>query len=85
MHHSQASCPTAGFAASLLQMGKLHFGVILGWSVVQSIVLYFVVNQLAGADSIEKNALDLYSCCCLVGYCMAPICLISAVGLMVPR
>jgi hypothetical protein len=66
-------------------MGKLHFGIILGWSVVQSVALYFVVNQLAGADSSEKKALDLYSCCCLVGYCMAPICLASAVGLMVPR
>ncbi len=28
------------------QKGKLHFGVILGWSVVHSALLWFLVNQV---------------------------------------
>lgn len=28
------------------QMGKLHFGIILGWSVVHSMVLWFLVNNV---------------------------------------
>ena len=32
----------------LLQAGKLHFGVILGWSVVGSMGVWFVVNNMAG-------------------------------------
>ena len=30
------------------QAGKLHFGVILGWSVVGSSCVWFVVYNLAG-------------------------------------
>lgn len=67
------------------QMGRLHFGIILGWSVVHSMVLYFIVTQLAGVDVSEAKGLDLYSVCCLVGYCMLPICAQSAACLFIPR
>mmetsp|Transcript_22231 Transcript_22231/g.56527 ORF Transcript_22231/g.56527 Transcript_22231/m.56527 type:complete len:244 (-) Transcript_22231:196-927(-) len=67
-----------------LLTGKLHFGIILGWSVVHSSVLWFIVNQLAGIDAQEAKGLDLYSVCCLVGYCMAPIAVFSAVALLLP-
>eukprot|EP00879_Flechtneria_rotunda_P024268 GHRR01025720.1.p1 GENE.GHRR01025720.1~~GHRR01025720.1.p1 ORF type:complete len:154 (+),score=53.10 GHRR01025720.1:403-864(+) len=53
-----------------LLLGKVHFGVLLGWSVAQSILLWFVVNQIASNEAAEHRALDLYSCCCIVGYGM---------------
>lgn len=31
---------------AVVQLGKLHFGIILGWSVVHSAVLWFLVNQV---------------------------------------
>jgi hypothetical protein len=65
-------------------MGKLHFGVILGWSVVMSIVLWFLLQQLAGAEGAEAK-LDLYNCCCVVGYCMLPIVVFNAVAILIPR
>lgn len=35
-------------------MGKLHFGIVLGWSVVHSAVLWFLVNQVGrgGVDGM---------------------------------
>eukprot|EP00803_Ostreobium_quekettii_P002735 evm.model.scf_1534.2 EVM.evm.TU.scf_1534.2 scf_1534:5625-7995(+) len=76
------------FAALLgglhLLMGKLHFGVILGWSVVASAVLFFVVNQLAGHGNPDSQSLVLYNCCCLMGYCLIPTVLLSAFALLVP-
>ena len=66
-------------------MGKVHFGIILGWSVVQSFVLYFVVNQIASNEACEHRALDLYSCCCITGYGMVPIILFSVAVLLIPK
>ncbi|KAF5841731.1 hypothetical protein DUNSADRAFT_11511 [Dunaliella salina] len=68
-----------------LLMGKLHFGVILGWSVVHSAVMWFLVNQIAGVEAKEAQGLDLYSCCCVIGYCLAPITVFSALALLLPR
>lgn len=66
------------------QMSKLHFGIILGWSVVASSILFFVVNQLAGQGNPDSQAIALYSCCCLLGYCLLPIVILSGVALMMP-
>uniref|UniRef100_A0A7R9VFU1 Protein YIP n=1 Tax=Chlamydomonas euryale TaxID=1486919 RepID=A0A7R9VFU1_9CHLO len=68
-----------------LLMGKLHFGIILGWSVVHSAILWFVINQLAGAEATEARGLDLYHVCCVIGYCMVPLVVYSAVSLLIPR
>lgn len=68
-----------------LLMGKVHFGVILGWSVAQSVVVYFVVNQVASNDASVQGGLDLYSCCCVSGYGMVPLILVSAALLLVPK
>lgn len=66
-------------------MGKVHFGVLLGWSVVQSVVLWFMVNQIASNEAAEHRALDLYSCCCIVGYGMVPLLVLSVAVLFTPR
>ncbi|GAX80868.1 hypothetical protein CEUSTIGMA_g8303.t1 [Chlamydomonas eustigma] len=68
-----------------LLMGKIHFGVILGWSVVHSVVLWYLINQLAGSGAAESKGLDLYSVCCVVGYCMVPLVVHSAISLLLPR
>ncbi len=68
-----------------LQTGKLHFGVILGWSVVSSIVVWLVVNNMAGTENPESQSLGLYSCCCLLGYCLLPMVVFALLALVIPR
>lgn len=59
--------------------------MILGWSVAQSVVLYFVTNQIASNDGSGAGGLDLYTCCCVTGYGMVPLILVSAALLLVPK
>ncbi len=66
-------------------MGRVHFGVLLGWSVAQSVVIYFVANQVASNDGSGHGGLDLYSCCCVTGYGLVPLILVSAALLLVPK
>lgn len=47
-----------------LLMGKLHFGVILGWTVVASLAISWVASLIAGP---AVRAVDVYSCSCLLG------------------
>lgn len=72
-------------ACCALQTGKLHFGVILGWSVVSSIVVWLVVNNMAGTENPESQSLGLYSCCCLLGYCLLPMVVFALLALIIPR
>ncbi|KAK9837785.1 hypothetical protein WJX74_005015 [Apatococcus lobatus] len=72
-------------AAVHLLTGKLHFGVILGWSVVGSILIWGVVSSLTGIEGPDQKSLQLYSCCCLLGYCMLPMVVFAALALLVPR
>ncbi|KAK1310123.1 hypothetical protein QJS10_CPA08g01511 [Acorus calamus] len=69
------------FGLFQLLAGKLHFGILLGWVTVASLFLYVVFNMLAGRD----GDLDLYRCFSLVGYCMLPIVIFSAVALFLPQ
>lgn len=64
-----------------LLAGKIQFGVILGWIVVSSIFLYVVFNMLAG----RNGNLNLHTCTSVVGYCMLPVVILSAVSLFVPQ
>ncbi|KAJ8899620.1 hypothetical protein K2173_018594 [Erythroxylum novogranatense] len=64
-----------------LLAGKIQFGVILGWIVVSSIFLYVVFNMLAG----RNGNLDLHTCTSVVGYCLLPVVVFSAVSLFVPQ
>ncbi|XP_010553367.1 PREDICTED: protein YIPF5 homolog [Tarenaya hassleriana] len=64
-----------------LLAGKIQFGVILGWIVVSSIFLYVVFNMLAG----RNGNLNLHTCTSLVGYCLLPVVILSAVSLFVPQ
>ncbi|XXG63015.1 hypothetical protein AAC387_Pa05g1289 [Persea americana] len=70
-----------GFGLFQLLAGKLHFGIILGWVTVTALFLYVVFNMLAG----RNGNLDLYRCLSLIGYCMLPIVVFSAVSLFLPQ
>jgi len=68
------------FGLCQLLAGKVHFGVILGWMTLASLFLYMVFNLLAG----KNGSLDLYRCVSLVGYCLIPMVLFSAVSIFLP-
>jgi protein YIPF5/7 len=70
------------FGLFQLLAGKFHFGIVLGWVTVASLFLYFVFAMLSGGRCGE---LDLYRCVSLVGYCMLPMVIFSAVSLFLPR
>jgi len=68
----------------LLWHGKVHFGIILGWSVLAAIALWFVAKNIAG-DSPDVGACDLYSCYCVLGYCLLPMVAFSIFSIFIPR
>lgn len=65
-------------------MGKLHFGYILGWTVMGSVLIWFILSSMAGQD-VEGRSLDVYSCCCLLGYSLLPLVLHALASLLLPR
>jgi hypothetical protein len=69
------------FGLFQLLAGKLHFGIILGWVTVAALFLYVVFNMLAG----RNGNLDLYRCLSLIGYCLLPVVILSALSLFVPQ
>ena len=77
------------FAMAHLLVGKLHFGYILGWMVVGSILLWFILSSIAAGandgDADEGNQLDLYSCCSIVGYSLLPLVIHALLSLLFPR
>jgi hypothetical protein len=76
-------CAPTHAAAAVAQTGHLHFGVILGWSVIGSIAIYWVTSMLSGIDSSTR--IDLYNTCCLLGYGMLPMCMFAALDLVIPE
>ena len=69
-----------------LQTGKLHFGVVLGWSVVGSAAVWFVVSNLAGQAAHHPGGPPgIYDCCCLLGYCMLPMLAQALLSILVPK
>ncbi|KAJ7542927.1 hypothetical protein O6H91_09G017800 [Diphasiastrum complanatum] len=69
------------FGLCQLLAGKFHFGIILGWGSLASLFMYAVFNLLAG----RTGSLDLYRCCSLVGYCVIPMIVFSALSIFIPQ
>lgn len=69
------------FGLFQLLAGKLHFGIILGWVMVASLFLYLVFNMVAGLN----GNLNFYRCLSLIGYCMLPMVILSAISLFLPQ
>lgn len=75
----------AVLGAAHLLTAKFNFGVLLGWSVVCSLVIWFVVSSMVGPEGPERQAVDLYSCMCLLGYGLLPLVLYSLLSLIIPK
>ncbi len=85
------------FAMCHLLVGKLHFGYILGWMVMGSVLLWFILSSMAAGGSEDgyeryddgqggdSHRLDLYSCCSIVGYSLLPLVLHAGLSLLFPR
>ncbi|CAK0785761.1 hypothetical protein CVIRNUC_008972 [Coccomyxa viridis] len=77
---------TTLLSAVHLLTGKLHFGVVLGWSVVGSAAVWFVVSNLAGPGAHHQGGPPgIYDCCCLLGYCMLPMLAHALLSILVPK
>jgi len=64
-----------GISALHLFLGKLHFGVILGWTVVAALVMSWMFSLLAqptfsGPQSQPPGA---FRTLCILGYCLIPM------------
>jgi hypothetical protein len=68
------------FGVCQILAGKLHFGVILGWTSLASLYMYMVLNLLVG----RYGSLDLYHCGSLVGYSLLPMVIFSLLSIFVP-
>lgn len=69
------------FGLFQLLAGKFHFGIILGWVLMAALFLYIMFNMLAG----RNGNLDLYRSVSLIGYCMLPMVIFSALALLLPH
>lgn len=73
-------------AALHLLHGKMHFGVILGWSAVSFTAFWFIVHQLAGLGSrSDRECIDLYNCSACLGYCLLPMVATNVVAVFLPH
>ena len=63
----------------------MHFGIILGWSVLAAFALWFVAKNFAGDGAEQSVACDLYSCYCVLGYCLLPMVAFSIFSVLLPR
>jgi hypothetical protein len=52
--------------------------------VLGSGLLWFVLSSMAGSDT-DGRELDVYSCCCLLGYSLLPLVLHALAALLLPR
>lgn len=68
------------FGLAQLLAGKVHFGVILGWTSIASLLLYMIFNLLAGSN----GNLDLYRCVSIVGYSLVPMVVFATLSVFLP-
>jgi protein YIPF5/7 len=85
------------FPTKTTQASKLHFGVILGWTVAGSAAVWVVASSLAaaaaadggggggGGASASGGGVGWYETTCQVGYGLLPLVVASAASLLLPR
>merc|ERR1711879_512218 len=66
-------------AFSLLLQGKVHFGYIYGYGVFGCISLYVLLNLLS---PIGHAKIDIWTIVSTVGYCLLPVVLVAALGIV---
>lgn len=70
-------CLIQGFC--LMLSGKLFFGYVFGFGVMGCLFIYLVINLMNHAGT---TAIDIYRVCSVLGYCLLPIVLLSAVTIL---
>lgn len=77
-----ASC----LATLHLLSGKLHFGVLFGWSFIAYTLFWFIVHQLAGhGPQSDRECIDLYNCSACLGYCLLPMLVANLLTVFLPK
>jgi len=52
---------------------------------VASVLIWFVLQSMVGSDHPDAKSLDLYTCCCLLGYSLVPMVFHAVLALLLPR
>ncbi|GBG30663.1 Protein YIPF5 [Hondaea fermentalgiana] len=63
----------------LMLSGKLFFGYVFGFGVMGCLFIYVVINLMNHAGN---TVIDIYRVCSVLGYCLLPIVLLSAVTIL---
>mmetsp|Transcript_14497 Transcript_14497/g.25986 ORF Transcript_14497/g.25986 Transcript_14497/m.25986 type:complete len:314 (+) Transcript_14497:242-1183(+) len=71
-------CLLQGFC--LMFSGKLFFGYVFGFGVVGCVAMYSVINLMNHATN---STIDIYRVFSVLGYCLLPIVLLSAVTVLI--
>ena len=73
-----------GTAALHLLVGKFHFGVLLGWSVLVSMGLSWMFSLLSQPDSAGpvSDPVGAFRMLCMMGYCQIPMAGLAALSLV---
>lgn len=71
-------CLILGFTM-LLSGGKVHFGYVYGIGTTSCLLMYSLLHLMTNANSVS-----LVSVASVLGYCLLPIVIISALGIAVP-
>ena len=65
------------FGMLLLLSGKQQFGYIYGVALMGDIAIYLLLNMMS------EGGIDAYRVSSVLGYCLLPLCILSAVSILV--
>ena len=63
------------------QSGKVLFGLIIGWTIITSLGMSWLVNLLVGPG----GDIGMYACCSILGYCLVPQIVLSLAYLVIGK
>lgn len=70
-----------GLGFSHMLAGKVLFGLIIGWTIISSLGMSWLVNLLVGPG----GDIGMYACCSILGYCLVPQIFLALFNLVVGR
>merc|ERR1712019_277604 len=68
-----------GLGFSHMLSGKVLFGLIIGWTIITSLGMSWLVNLLVGPG----GDIGMYACCSILGYCLVPQIVLSLAYLVI--
>ena len=63
------------------QAGKVLFGLIIGWTIITSLGMSWLVNLLVGPG----GDIGMHACCSILGYCLLPQIFLALFNLVVGK